>query len=883
LNKRFLFIAFMLLALATSAVAQTVTAERVKLTTGPCMVRSGSGDPDGVVVGNICDAWLRSDTGTLYLKTTGADHHGWTLLTSGGVTGTGTGGYLTGWTGTSTLGATGLTYTTSSITGGTWNAGAVTSSAAAANPNRHTLTLTNTDPNSKSTMIAMGVYSTLGSWLIGTDYTQNKADDFWIYGGGSGGGRAMFNAAGDVGLGGTITNNALSGAAFKLTAAGAATFAAGVSATTFTATATNALLSNAESWIGPSSTTGIYFKGGNVGIGTTAPTSFLLQVAGHTGPNTGYTSDLGSLQTKWRSIHAAELWVETLVAQNTIATIGGRVLVAPTTTLVADLTAIATTIHVKHNQMASGDRVYLEADGKVEFLSIDSAAGGSAGDYTYTVTRNLDGSGANVWYAGDAMLNTGTTGDGFIDLYSVSGVLSGYGPTIVGNVRTGTTYNNIAPRWAAGNLYNLYDYGADTYGFAAGNYSTTWVSVDATNGFRVNYGAAERVHIDASGNAAFTGTVTASAGAIGGWVIGAADLKDVAGVVGLSSAVTGGDDIRFWAGHATPASAPFIVTEAGAVTMTSGSVALGTVTLNSSGVTVAQSDTLGTDNAYRFGVAVAQGAGLLGTYAYDPFAGGTRTITMRSTSTTAGKATTAQVYASDGTKTASIAASTLSNASAVGLSADTVSLTGATTVTGTFGVAGVISVDANGDWRPVTDNTRSVGLSGARFATMYATTFYGALSGNASTASTAAALTNNPSDCAANAFAYAIDASGALTCTAGASAATASTLVLRDGSGDSAFHALTANHLYLSETPGAGASGEYALTYNTTSDIVTAVIGTTTNPTCMSGIELDITAGIVTFASCAVPAVSPAAMVARIVSLEQRIADLETIIARRHP
>jgi hypothetical protein len=32
-----------------------------------------------------------------------------------------------------------------------------------------------------------------------------------------------------------------------------------------------------------------------------------------------------------------------------------------------------------------------------------------------------------------------------------------------------------------------------------------------------------------------------------------------------------------------------------------------------------------------------------------------------------------------------------------------------------------------------------------------------------------------------------------------------------------------------------------------------------------------------------VPAVSPAAMVARIVSLEQRIADLEAIIARRHP
>ena len=37
-------------------------------------------------------------------------------------------------------------------------------------------------------------------------------------------------------------------------------------------------------------------------------------------PNTGYTKNLGSLTTKFLTLHAAELWVETLVAQNTIAT-----------------------------------------------------------------------------------------------------------------------------------------------------------------------------------------------------------------------------------------------------------------------------------------------------------------------------------------------------------------------------------------------------------------------------------------------------------------------------------------------------------------------------------------------------------------------------------
>jgi len=79
-----------------------------------------------------------------------------------------------------------------------------------------------------------------------------------------------------------------------------------------------------------------------------------------------------------------------------------------------------------------------------------------------------------------------------------------------------------------------------------------------------------RILID--GSAYFSGTVTAGAGAIGGWSIGADSLSASTGTVGMSSAVTAGDDIRFWAGHATMASAPFRVTEAGVLTATSGSI-----------------------------------------------------------------------------------------------------------------------------------------------------------------------------------------------------------------------------------------------------------------------------------------------------------------------
>lgn len=217
-------------------------------------------------------------------------------------------------------------------------------------------------------------------------------------------------------------------------------------------------------------------------------------------PGTGYTVNLGALNNKYLSAHIAELWSETLVAQNTLATIGGRVLVGPTNILAVDAGTGATTLTFKYNNFANGDRIYFEANGAIEFMAVTSSAGGSAGAYTYTVTRNLDGSGANAWSAGDAAFDTGTTGNGFLDLYSTSGVLSGSGPTIVGNVRTGTTYNNIAPRWAIGNLNGLYGYGSTTFGAAFGDASTANVTIDATNGLRIRNGAIDLLKADISGN-----------------------------------------------------------------------------------------------------------------------------------------------------------------------------------------------------------------------------------------------------------------------------------------------------------------------------------------------------------------------------------------------
>jgi hypothetical protein len=100
-------------------------------------------------------------------------------------------------------------------------------------------------------------------------------------------------------------------------------------------------------------------------------------------------------------------------------------------------------------------------------------------------------------------------------LYSINGVLSGAGPTIVGNVRTGTTFSAVAPRWAIGNLNGLYGYGTTTYGTAFGDASATNVTIDATNGFRIRNGTTNKLAADTAGNLSLTGDLSiGSAGAI---------------------------------------------------------------------------------------------------------------------------------------------------------------------------------------------------------------------------------------------------------------------------------------------------------------------------------------------------------------------------------
>jgi hypothetical protein len=145
-------------------------------------------------------------------------------------------------------------------------------------------------------------------------------------------------------------------------------------------------------------------------------------------PENNGGSNLGSMTKKYLTLHAWELWVDTIVARNTIATIGGRIIVAPTTELVADVASGDACIRVKHNAFRANDTVLLQKDGKFEKMllgtnPIDCSVAGNCGATTNaydhcSITRNRDGTGANDWFAGDAVVGEGNVGDGYIDIYS---------------------------------------------------------------------------------------------------------------------------------------------------------------------------------------------------------------------------------------------------------------------------------------------------------------------------------------------------------------------------------------------------------------------------------------------------------------------------------
>lgn len=72
-------------------------------------------------------------------------------------------------------------------------------------------------------------------------------------------------------------------------------------------------------------------------------------------------TDMGAFNRLWRTGYFAEIYAETLVAQDVLATIGGRIMVAPTTIIEETLTSSSDTLKTAHNNLFPGDICLLKA------------------------------------------------------------------------------------------------------------------------------------------------------------------------------------------------------------------------------------------------------------------------------------------------------------------------------------------------------------------------------------------------------------------------------------------------------------------------------------------------------------------------------------------
>jgi hypothetical protein len=142
-----------------------------------------------------------------------------------------------------------------------------------------------------------------------------------------------------------------------------------------------------------------------------------------------------------------ELHTSVFVKDSINAT-NGNLVVTNATVLASDVAVSDTSIVVKEAVFSVGDRVRIKPDvTRSEYMSIDSANG-----TTYGVTRNLDGSGANSFQAGDAVVGQGSR----VEIVA-SGDTAANLPYIDVIKRNSTTWNDTSTMVRLGNLAGITD------------------------------------------------------------------------------------------------------------------------------------------------------------------------------------------------------------------------------------------------------------------------------------------------------------------------------------------------------------------------------------------------------------------------------------------
>lgn len=204
---------------------------------------------------------------------------------------------------------------------------------------------------------------------------------------------------------------------------------------------------------------------------------------GHLLPDLPDTYDLGSSTLLWRKGWLSELEA-VLFAKNTITLLGGWLIVSknegtlPVKVLPADT-------NIDFGQaMTTGDFILFRSAGSVEYMVITGLVSGTS----YSVDRNLDGSGADTWTAGTPYAVLGGSGSGRIEL-------NAYTTPRMSIIRQGASYNVQTELIRIGDLNQWSDYATEMYGAAFGDPSGANITVDPTNGVRLRRGSTNVIQL----------------------------------------------------------------------------------------------------------------------------------------------------------------------------------------------------------------------------------------------------------------------------------------------------------------------------------------------------------------------------------------------------
>ncbi|MFA5036755.1 MAG: tail fiber domain-containing protein [Candidatus Izemoplasmatales bacterium] len=134
--------------------------------------------------------------------------------------------------------------------------------------------------------------------------------------------------------------------------------------------------------------------------------------------------------------------------KDSISATNGNLVVTNATVLSADVSATDTTISVKETVFNVGDRVRIQPDSsRSEYMSIDSVNG-----LTYGVTRDIDGSGANTFQAGDAIVGQGSR----VEIIASGDIVANL-PYIDVIKRNSSTWDDTTTKVRLGNLSGITD------------------------------------------------------------------------------------------------------------------------------------------------------------------------------------------------------------------------------------------------------------------------------------------------------------------------------------------------------------------------------------------------------------------------------------------